>query len=49
MGDISTLLDGESVNIADVARQLQPKHLPTCSLTVEVKDLDQLSRILGTH
>lgn len=45
MGDISTLLDGEGVNIADVAVNFN-RTLADLSLTVEVKNLDQLSRIL---
>lgn len=45
MGDISTLLDGEGVNIADVAVHFT-RTLADLSLTVEVKNLDQLSRVL---
>lgn len=45
MGDISTLLDGEGVNIADVAVNFT-RTLAELNLTVEVKNLDQLSRIL---
>lgn len=45
MGDISTLLDGEGVNIADVSVNFN-RTLADLSLTVEVKNLDQLSRIL---
>jgi GTP pyrophosphokinase len=45
MGDISTLLDGEGVNIADVAVHFT-RTLADLNLTVEVKNLDQLSRIL---
>jgi len=45
MGDISTLLDGEGVNIADVSVKMNHT-LADLSLTIEVKNLDQLSRIL---
>jgi GTP pyrophosphokinase len=45
MGDISTLLDGENVNIADVSVNVN-RSLADLSLVVEVKDLAQLSRIL---
>jgi GTP pyrophosphokinase len=45
MGDISTLLDGEGINIADVSVNVN-RSLADLSLVVEVKDLDQLSRIL---
>ena len=45
MGDISTLLDGEGVNIADVSVNIT-RTLADLSLVVEVKNLDQLSRIL---
>lgn len=45
MGDISTLLDGEGVNIADVSVNFT-RTLADLSLTIEVKNLDQLSRIL---
>jgi GTP pyrophosphokinase len=45
MGDISTLLDGEGVNIADVSVNIN-RTVADLSLTVEVKNLDQLSRIL---
>jgi GTP pyrophosphokinase len=45
MGDISTLLDGENVNIADVSVNIN-RTLADLSLIVEVRNLDQLSRIL---
>ena len=45
MGDISTLLDGEGVNIANVSVSIS-RTLADLSLVVEVKNLDQLSRIL---
>ncbi|NJC98912.1 MAG: (p)ppGpp synthetase [Anaerolineales bacterium] len=45
MGDISTLLDGEGVNIADVSVNFN-RSLADLNLVVEVKNLDQLSRIL---
>jgi len=45
MGDISTLLDGEGVNIADVSVNIT-RTFADLSLVVEVKNLDQLSRIL---
>ena len=45
MGDISTLLDGENVNIADVSVNIN-RTFADLNLTVEVKNLDQLSRIL---
>ena len=45
MGDISTLLDGEGVNIADVSVNIN-RTVADLSLIVEVKTLDQLSRIL---
>jgi GTP pyrophosphokinase len=45
MGDISTLLDGEGVNIADVSVNIN-RTVADLSLIVEVKNLDQLSRIL---
>ncbi|HEY5731957.1 MAG TPA: bifunctional (p)ppGpp synthetase/guanosine-3',5'-bis(diphosphate) 3'-pyrophosphohydrolase [Anaerolineales bacterium] len=45
MGDISTLLDGEGVNIADVSVNFN-RTLADLNLIVEVKNLDQLSRIL---
>ena len=45
MGDISTLLDSEGVNIGDVSVNLN-RSLADLNLVVEVKSLDQLSRIL---
>ena len=45
MGDISTLLDSEGVNIGDVSVSFN-RSLAVLSLIVEVRNLDQLSRIL---
>jgi GTP pyrophosphokinase len=45
MVDISTLLDSENVNIADVNVNVS-RTLAVINLIVEVKDLSQLSRIL---
>jgi len=45
VGDISTLLSGEGINIATVAVNVN-RSLADLSITVEVRDLDQLSRIL---
>jgi GTP pyrophosphokinase len=45
MGDISTLLDGEGVNIGDVSVNFN-RSLADLNLVVEVRNLDQLSRIL---
>jgi GTP pyrophosphokinase len=45
MGDISTLLDGEGINIADVSVNFN-RSLADLNLVVDVKNLDQLSRIL---
>ena len=45
MGDISTLLDGEGVNIGTVSVNFN-KSLAELNLVVEVKNLDQLSRVL---
>jgi GTP pyrophosphokinase len=45
MGDISTLLDSEGVNIADVSVNVA-RTQADLNLTIEVKNLDQLSRIL---
>jgi GTP pyrophosphokinase len=45
MGDISTLLDSEGVNIGDVSVNFN-RSLADLNLVVEVKNLDQLSRIL---
>jgi GTP pyrophosphokinase len=45
MGDISTLLDSEGVNIGDVSVSFN-RTLAVIKLVIEVKSLDQLSRIL---
>ncbi|MBI5295954.1 MAG: bifunctional (p)ppGpp synthetase/guanosine-3',5'-bis(diphosphate) 3'-pyrophosphohydrolase [Chloroflexi bacterium] len=45
MGDISNLLDGENVNIVDVTVKVN-RSLADLHLIVEVRDLEQLSRIL---
>ena len=45
VGDISTLLSGEGINIADVAVNVN-RSFADLNITVEVRDLDQLSRIL---
>jgi GTP pyrophosphokinase len=45
MGDISTLLDTEGVNIADVSVNVN-RSFADLNLVVEVRNLDQLSRIL---
>jgi len=45
MGDVSTLLDTENINIADVNVTVN-RSLAVINLVVEVKDLPQLSRIL---
>ncbi|HAV76154.1 MAG TPA: (p)ppGpp synthetase [Anaerolineae bacterium] len=45
MGDISTLLDSEGVNIGNVAVNFN-RSIADLDLVVEVKNLDQLSRIL---
>ncbi len=45
VGDISTLLSGEGINIADVSVNVN-RSLADLNIIVEVKDLDQLSRIL---
>jgi GTP pyrophosphokinase len=45
MGDISTLLDTEGINIVNVSVNTV-RTLANLNLTVEVKNLDQLSRIL---
>jgi len=45
MVDISTLLDSENVNIADVNVNVN-RTLAVINLVVEIKDLSQLSRIL---
>jgi GTP pyrophosphokinase len=45
MGDISTLLQNEGVNIADVSVNFN-RSLADLRLVVEVRDLGQLSRVL---
>lgn len=45
MGDISTLLDSENINIADINVNVN-RTLAVINLVVEVKNLSQLSRIL---
>ena len=45
MGDISTLLDSEGVNIGDVSVNMN-KSMADLNLVVEIKNLDQLSRVL---
>ncbi|HXF84328.1 MAG TPA: bifunctional (p)ppGpp synthetase/guanosine-3',5'-bis(diphosphate) 3'-pyrophosphohydrolase [Anaerolineales bacterium] len=45
MGDISILLDAENINIADVSVNIN-RTLADINLVIEVKDLDQLSRVL---
>jgi GTP pyrophosphokinase len=45
MGDISNLLNGEGVNIADVGVKVAHS-MADLRLIVEVKDIKQLSRIL---
>ncbi len=45
MGDISTLLDSENINIADISVNVN-RTLAVINLVVEVKNLSQLSRIL---
>ena len=45
MGDISSLLDGEGVNIVDVGVKVN-RSLADLNLIIEVRDLAQLSRIL---
>jgi len=46
MGDITTLLNGESVNIVDVQVGIS-KNLADLRLVIEVRDIDQLSRMLA--
>ena len=46
MGDITTLLNGENVNIVDVQVRVA-KNLADLRLVIEVRDIAQLSRILG--
>ena len=45
MGDISTLLQAENVNIADVSVNIN-RSLADLKLVVEVRDITQLSRVL---
>ena len=45
MGDISNMLDGEGVNIADVKVNVN-RSLAELRLVVEVQDIAQLSKIL---
>ena len=45
MGDISTLLDSEGINIGNVSVGFS-KTFALINLIIEVKNLDQLSRIL---
>ncbi len=45
MGDISTLLDSENVNIANISVNVS-RSLATINLVLEVKNLSQLSRVL---
>ena len=45
MGDISNLLNNESINIADVAVKTS-QNLADIKLVIEVRDIEQLSRIL---
>jgi GTP pyrophosphokinase len=45
MGDVSNLLDGEGVNIADVKVNVS-RGLAELKLTVEVQDIAQLSKVL---
>jgi GTP pyrophosphokinase len=45
MGDISTLLQGEGVNIADVSVNYN-RTVADIKLVIEIRDLAQLSRVL---
>jgi GTP pyrophosphokinase len=45
MGDISTLLQNEGVNIADVSVHFN-RTVADLKLVVEIRDLAQLSRVL---
>jgi GTP pyrophosphokinase len=45
MGDISTLLQAENVNIADVSVNIN-RSLADLKLVVEVRSITQLSRVL---
>jgi GTP pyrophosphokinase len=46
MGDITTLLNSESVNIVDVQVGIS-KNLADLRLVIEVRDIAQLSRMLA--
>lgn len=46
MGDITTLLNGESVNMVDVQVRIN-KNLADLRIVIEVKDISQLSRMLA--
>jgi (p)ppGpp synthase/HD superfamily hydrolase len=46
MGDITTLLNSESVNIVDVQVGIS-KNLADLRLVIEVQDIAQLSRMLA--
>jgi GTP pyrophosphokinase len=46
MGDITTLLNSENVNIVDVDVHMT-KNLADMRIVIEVKDISQLSRILA--
>jgi GTP pyrophosphokinase len=46
MGDITTLLNGENVNIVDVDVHMT-KNLADMRIVIEVRDIAQLSRILA--
>jgi GTP pyrophosphokinase len=46
MGDLSNLLESESVNILDVIVRVS-KNLADLNLIIEVKDIAQLSRLLS--
>jgi GTP diphosphokinase / guanosine-3',5'-bis(diphosphate) 3'-diphosphatase len=46
MGDLSNLLEGESVNIVDVNVRVS-KNIADLGLVIEVKDIAQLSRVLS--
>ena len=45
MGDVSNLLNIESINIADVSVKTS-QNLAEIKLIIEVRDIEQLSRIL---
>ena len=46
MGDITTLLNSENVNMVDVDVHMT-KNLANMRIVIEVKDIAQLSRILA--